>query len=77
MSIDDFAAYQSSNLKHLRQVLESSATSIVLPSAILHSNSEQGVTNRLVKYFEKNSQGNVLFLTANGKLHKKPETQKI
>ncbi|XP_028401034.1 V-type proton ATPase subunit S1-like [Dendronephthya gigantea] len=64
LSIDDFAATPSVDLKHLKDVLHSSPTSIVLPSVSLKQDFSEKGKNKLVEYLKKNSHGAVIPLTA-------------
>ncbi|CAB4014557.1 V-type proton ATPase subunit S1-like [Paramuricea clavata] len=67
LSIDDFAANPGMDLKHLKDVLHSSPTSIVLPSVSLEQDFEEGKkNNKLVEYLETTSHGVVIPLTPEG-----------
>jgi hypothetical protein len=55
------------DLKHLKDVLHSSPTSIVLPSVSLQQDFEEGKrNNKLVEYLETTSHGVVIPLTPEG-----------
>ena len=57
-------------MKHLKEILRSSPTSIVLPSVSLKQDFEDdGKGNKLVEYLEKNSKGAIIPLTAQGWLN--------
>ena len=64
LSIDDFAANPGMDLKHLKDVLHSSATSVVLPSVSLNQdNDEDEKNNKLVADLENSLHGAVIPLT--------------
>ena len=67
LSIDDFAANRGQRMKHLKEILHSSPTSIVLPSVSLKQDFDYDKkSNKLVEYLEKTSHGAIIPLTAQG-----------